>query len=691
MKSRRTTVRIQPQWVGSAVAAVLTALFGIFLILFAAGGGARRLSYDLPFALRSNFSANEVALVFLDEPSRKELKQPSMSAWDRSLHARLIERLTSDGAKAIVFDMDFSEQSASATAEEQLERAIKRSGRVILAGEYQRSQPEPGRTIYHEEPPPDQLLASAAGWGNANLSSDPADYGVRQFFPNLGEPVITREVLWLPWAVAKFADVRDVNPASAAEAQPWLNYYGPPGTLPGVSYAQALKPDGVPPGYFKDKLVFIGGGSSTGYLGQGKDEFATPYSTWGENWAPGVEVHATATLNLIHGNWLKRLGFPLELTLVLLTAALAGFGLMRCQPLKATFVALGAMLLIAVVAHLLVWREYVWFAWVILVLEISFALFWSVVINSLRLYVEKRLLEQSLAAHLSPKLVKRLLNDAALRELGGSQQEVSILFSDIANFTRISESMSSDDLVRLMNKYFEAALECIHETDGTVIKLVGDGIFAVWNAPIEQQDHRERACRAALRLREQLIEFDATQRSLPLRTRVALHAGQVCVGNIGSQSRFDYTAIGDSINLTSRLEGLNKQLGTAVLVTREIQRAAENTLVWRLVGHFRFKGFGRVVEIHELIGPTEAAQVSKAWREKFAEALQDFRQRKFDNAAAKFQQVIELRRGIEPDMEVATVTLTADGPSRFYLERINEMRERPPAYEWIGEVELNEK
>jgi len=219
--------------------------------------------------------------------------------------------------------------------------------------------------------------------------------------------------------------------------------------------------------------------------------------------------------------------------------------------------------------------------------------------------------------------------------------------------------------------------------------LVGDAIFAIWNTPIEQPDHRERACRAAILLREQLVDFGATRDSLPLRTRVGLHTGMVCVGNIGSATRFDFAAIGENTNLASRLEGLNKLVGTEVLATRDIQRAAEDSLVWRLVGHFKFKGIGRVVEVHELVGTVESAECSRVWREKFADALHDFRARQFDSAAEKFRAVIDLRRpaGQEPGQNPTA----ADGPSAFYLEKIEELRAHPPAYEWIGEVELKEK
>ena len=165
----------------------------------------------------------------------------------------------------------------------------------------------------------------------------------------------------------------------------------------------------------------------------------------------------------------------------------------------------------------------------------------------------------------------------------------------------------------------------------------------------------------------------------------------MCVGNIGSPARFNYTAVGDCISLTSRLEGLNKRLGTVVLATREIQRAGEDSLLWRLVGHFKLKGFGRVVEIHELLGPTGLAEQTRPWREAFDEALQDFRQRRFEKAAPKFRVVNELRSGIEPEALAGTALIAGDGPSRFYLERIEELLAHPPPYEWIGEVELSEK
>ena len=669
----------------------LTALVGLLLLLSPIGGGVTLLSYDLPFSLRHNLPVNDAVVIHLEESDFVELNQPRVPlVLTHSFHARLVDRLTAAGAKAIVFDMLFTDASDNPEADAQFAAAIKKSGRVILAGNYNTGETTPGAEAKWEEIPYEPFRAGIVAWGNDNFLIDP-DYGVRRCFPNLENISGQAEVPWMPLAVARFVNPsgRQTYPSDAANA--WLNYCGPPGAIPNASYYQALQPDGVPPDFFKDKIVFIGGRFSAELAGKGKDDFRTPYSYWREGFAPGVEIHATATLNLLHNTWLSRLPPAAEIILVLLVAAGAGFGLMRFRPLAATLVAFAGIFILVAVACALVWREFIWFGWIIQIFEIGVALVCSVIFNSLRLYVEKRLMEQSLGSHLSLKIAKRIISDPAARQVGGSLQEVSILFTDIANFSRISESMNPDDLVRLMNKYFETALRCIHETDGTVVKLIGDAIFAIWNAPVTQPDHRERASLAALRLREQLVEFDAAERSLPLRTRAGLHSGEACVGNIGSTTRFDYTAIGDSINLTSRLEGLNKQLGTDVLATREIQRAGEKSLVWRLVGHFKFKGFGRAVEVHELVGPLESAEQSSAWRGKFSDALQDFRQRNFDGAAVKFQAVIELRRVVKPDVIPGTSFIGGDGPSRFYLEKIAALRANPPPYEWIGEVILDEK
>jgi adenylate cyclase len=654
------------------------------------GGGVTRFSYDGLFALRGNLAATNAVIVYMDEASHEWLKQPFAAPWDRALHAQLVEQLTAQGAKVVVFDILFTEPSTDPSADEHFERAVKQSGRVILAGNYQERETTPGAVGRWEELPYEPFRKAAVAWGNVNLIIDP-DYGIRRFFRTLENVSGVAAIPWLPAAVARVAGAPDNFTRSDQSESRWLNYYGPPGTIPSVSYFQALQPDGVEPGFFKGKVVFVGAKLAADFSGKGKDEFLTPYAYWGKGFAPGVEIHATGALNFLRGDWLNRFPFLLEFGMLWLVAVAAGYGLVRVHPLVAVALTLSAMVLVAVVAHYLAWRHHLWFAWLIVVCELAVALFCSVVYNSLRLYVQKRLLEESLAVHLSPALVRRVFSDPALRRRGGVKQEVSLLFTDLENFSRISETMNPDDLVNLLNRYFQAALECIHETDGTVMDLVGDAIFAIWNAPVEQPDHRERACRAALLLRQRLVRFGDARTGLMLRTRVGLHAGIVCVGNIGGEQRFDYTAVGENTNLGSRLEGLNKHFGTDVLASREVQRVVEGKLTSRLIGHVQVKGFGRAIEVHELLGPAETAEVSRPWRERFAAALQLFRARQFEAAEQAFHETIELRKQIEGRPAERVDQPGGDGPSLFYLNTIAELRVSPPPEEWIGEVSIKEK
>ena len=277
--------------------------------------------------------------------------------------------------------------------------------------------------------------------------------------------------------------------------------------------------------------------------------------------------------------------------------------------------------------------------------------------------------------YLSPKLVKKFSSNKDLLKPGAKKETLTVLFSDIAGFTSISEGMDSDDLAKHMNLYFESAVSgCIHHTDGTIVKYIGDAIFAFWNAPDPQSDHALRACEAGLRFRDQPAQFMNGQQ---LITRIGLHTGVANVGNFGSTARVDYTALGENINLASRMESLNKYLGTEVLITGETQAGIDGRLVTRFLGRFQLKGFEKAVDVHELIDPPEKAARTQALRDAFAAALALFQKREWDAAEAAFKHVLEIS--------------ASDGPSKFYLKHLKEIHEHPPSADWSGVVELKEK
>jgi adenylate cyclase len=667
--------RLRSDWVGGAIGSALTIGLGLALHTFRFGQGLVVESYDLLFIPRPPIPVSEAVIVQMDEDSHAELGQPLNAAWDRALHARLVDRLREAGAKTVVFDIVFSDANTNARAgDEALAQAIARSGRVVLAAEEVLTAEDETLVRAKRVIPPIPEFADHAELGVTELAPH-QDLIVRRHL----QASVDDQLPSLSWAAAARAGA----PVTVLQAnrfrERWINYYGPPGAIPSVSYHRALSGEGVAPGLFRGRTVFIGSRLKTRFAGQRKDEFATPYSFWmpGRPFMPGVEIHATAHLNLVRGDWLERL--PSEALVLVLAGLLLGFGLAPLRALAACGVALTAAVCVAGGAYAQFTTTRIWFAWLIVVAaQVPMALASSIVYNWLRLYVRNRLLEQSLALYLSPKRVKQFVRRPDLLRPGAEKQELSIIFTDIENFTAIAEGMDSDDLAQLMNRYFEQAIsQCIHKTDGTVVKYIGDAIFAFWNAPELQEDHRYRACQAALLMRDQVLTFSKNETTWTMRTRIGLHTGVANVGNFGSATRIDYTAIGESINLASRMEGLNKYLGTNILATRETLSGAADRVVSRFLGRFRLKGFERAVEVHELVGGLEHNETTSDWREAFARALDAFTRQAFGEARAGFERVLELR--------------PTDGPSRFYLAQLEELRLRPPPQGWTGDIEMKEK
>lgn len=651
------------------IGALLTAALGFTFVFFTLGRWFSYASYDLLLFTRGSLPVKEVAVVYLDERSHKELNQPLNAPWDRGLHAELIDRLTAAGARCIAFDVVFSDAAVNGpAADERLARAIQASGRVILAAD-RIPIGEGGATIL---PPIDLLRNAAADIGSAEVVPS-SDLGVR-------EHAREEELPGLSWAAAAFVGAKATTNATVRARTRWINYYGPPGIIPSLSYVDALRGGAELEEICRGKVVFVGSRIFTRFAGERKDEYRNPFGFFkskGSIFVPGVEIQATMCANLLREDWLRRLPDVAEVGLVVLLGLGCGFAFMRASPKVALLAGLSLMAISYGVSWLAIKYGASWFVIFIAWLQILFALLASVIYNSLQAYVAKRLAEQTLATYLSPKLVKKFSagGDPALLKPGAHKQEVTLFFSDIADFTKMSEGMDSDELAHVMNEYFEVAVgRCIHKTDGTVVKYIGDAIFAFWNAPDLQADHALRACQAVLHFRDVGVH---EVHGLKLQTRIGLHTGVANVGNFGSIERVDYTALGENVNLASRLEGLNKYLGTSYLLSGATLAGVGDKLVTRAAGRFKLKGFEAAVEVHELVGWPAEAEATRAWREAFAAALAHFQRGDFSSAIEGFQRTLNLRPG--------------DGPSNFYMDRITDLMAKPLAAGWGGEIQLTEK
>jgi adenylate cyclase len=668
--------KISRNLVAAIFGGTLAIALGLFLHTYTLGRGLINHSYELQLVARGEVRADEAVIIYLDETSHDVLKQPLNAPWDRSLHAKLIDRLTAAGAKAIVFDIIFSDPDPrNPAADGQMAQAINESGRVILGIDLVRFGLNDRRGI----PPIEMFYTNAAGAGSVEMLADP-DLVVRQLRPwdeALGIPSLS-------WATASFLGAKIEPEEDLWRVERWMNYYGPAQHLTSLSYSDALDPKGVDDGVFRDKVVFVGARLFTKFAGERKDEYSHPFSYWqttrmmqerGATFVAGVEIQATAFLNLLRKDWLSRMPLSAERATLVALGLLFGFGLVRLRPVMATMAGIGGLALVVGALQVLFNQKLVWFPLLIVVVQILVALSWSILFNSVQFYVQQRLYEHTLSLYLSPKLVKKFAGRPEMLKPGAEEQEISIFFSDIADFTELSRNMTSEQLARLMNDYFETAVsECIHHTDGTVVKYIGDAIFSFWNAPDEQVDHAWRACAAALRFRDQKLQYFEGK---PLHTRIGIHTGSARVGNFGSAGRVDYTALGESVNFASRLEGLNKVLGTDTLISRETQARIGDQLVTRPLGFFQLKGFDKPVEIFELVGWPETAESTRPWRESFAQALGNYQARHLEIAELGFRQTLELRPG--------------DGPSEFYLAKLDELKGMTLPGEWDTHTVMREK
>jgi adenylate cyclase len=278
---------------------------------------------------------------------------------------------------------------------------------------------------------------------------------------------------------------------------------------------------------------------------------------------------------------------------------------------------------------------------------------------------------------------QRDLVEPGMLKLGGTKKRMTAMFTDIRGFSTISEKLTPEDLVRLLNRYLTGMSDAILDLKGTIDKYEGDAIIGFFGAPIDLPDHAVRACTAALKMKR--IEAELNQQFLadkiapaPLLTRLGINTGDMVVGNMGTDRKMDYTIIGDAVNLAARLEGVNKQYGTWICVSEETMRAAGNGFVYRKLDKIRVVGKMEPIQIFELVDELSTISREAAdFFDEFAEAMRSFESREWQTALDRFKSLSEKR--------------PADGPSRLYIGRCEAYLQEPPPEDWDGVFNLTSK
>jgi adenylate cyclase len=274
-------------------------------------------------------------------------------------------------------------------------------------------------------------------------------------------------------------------------------------------------------------------------------------------------------------------------------------------------------------------------------------------------------------------VIDRMVKAERLPELGGEVKTVTVLFSDLAGFTSLSERLSAAALVELMNDYLTAMTDIIEAESGFVGRYIGDAIDSAFGAPVDDAQHALHAVRAALACDARLaaLNRDGAFGDNQLRARIGLNAGEALVGNIGSRKRFNYTVMGDTVNLASRLEGANKIYGTAILVAESVWQAAGAAIAWREIDRVRVVGRATPVVLFEPLGLAgEVPPERQATATAFAAALAVYRAARFDEAASMFDAIA-----------------ASDPPARVFAARARAFCTAPPQMPWDAVTVLETK
>ncbi len=608
-----------------------------------------------------NTSSFPITLVGIDEDSFAQLGR--QWPWPRGMHAKLIQSLEQAGAMVIAFDMQFSEPDAhGADQDRAFADAIGHNGTIVLAAD--RVYRETAYTREWLRVDPLEIFKQAGattGYARIELGRD----GVARTMP--GEP----DALWREIA----RRIRQQHPeVQVSEPGPgaMIRYAGPILTYPYVSYYQALDPSKLPADAFKDQVVIIGRHlqASPEVGAEQSDVFRTPFTATTGWFTPGAEIHANILETALRGDAIYPVAPRWDAALVALVVLASAAALATWRPLRGGLIVLVLVALLLAADWFLFKRMNVW-------LPVGAPILGTVSVYSafgvLAFLVERRRraeLRRAFALYVSAEVVDHVMANPQRLGLGGERRDVTLLFTDLEGFTTLTERLGAEEVARILNLHFTDATRVIKQHGGTVNRFMGDAVMAMWGAPLDDPRQARNAYQAACemqadiaKLRERLLG----QGLPPLRMRIGIHSCAAVVGNLGSADRFEYTAIGDGVNLAARLEGVNKLYHTGILLSGATAQQLGPEEKVRPVDRVIVKGKSEPVEIFTPCADERVIALT-------TEALAAYRARQWDSAEARFRELI----AIDAD----------DGVAQVYLERIGRTRLQPTDADWLAVVEL---
>jgi adenylate cyclase len=685
-------------------------------------------------------TARPVVIVDIDEASLKEIGQ---WPWPRTIVGDLVTRLRADGALVIGFDVIFAEpdrmspavaaqsfRGLDAESRDKLAalpsndtlfaEAIKKAGGVIV-----------GQTAAgHAAPPVDGKAAPQAGFavlgpdprwrlvtfpgllrnipeieqaaaGRGLFSIDPESDGIVRRVPVVMEaqgelvPSLTMEMLRVVSRASAIlirtdkAGVRAVavpglEVPTDGRGQFWV-YFNKRDPARFVSAADVLN-GRVAADRFRGRLVLIGT-SATGLL----DTKTTPVAPD----MPGVEVHAQILENVLTKSLLAAPGYALGGEII--AAIILGLAIIIVAPMLPAGIvaALGGVLIAGLIAiswyffvahHLLIDFTYPLISCWLIYLVLTF-------VNYFREQQQRQQIRHAFGFYVSPALVEQLARSPEKLVLGGEERRMTILFSDVRGFTTISEHYKDDPqgLTRLMNRFLTPLTDAILERKGTIDKYIGDAIMAFWNAPVDDDEHEASACDAALEMlaRAEALNVDLKREAeanggvyMPLRIGIGLNSGPCVVGNMGSDFKFNYSVLGDTVNLASRLESRTKDYRLSLVIGSRTAERAKAKFATMEIDLIQVKGKKQPEVVFTVLGRAEVAEDPRCGElcELNAQMLAAYRKQQWDEALRLIDRCRKVANGFG-----------VDGLYDMYAERIEAYRASPPPPDWTGVYEAESK
>ncbi|MFH1705250.1 MAG: adenylate/guanylate cyclase domain-containing protein [Patescibacteria group bacterium] len=570
--------------VGAAVG-----IAAVFLFLSGALKTWSNLAGDrlfLPVAVQSG-----AIVVAIDDAS---LAQIGRWPWPRKVHAQIIDNLSLAGASVVAYDVNFSEASDE-NDDAALEDAIKNTGKVVLPVELNLSQSD-NRIIFTVDSVVGPLarfssVAAAVGHSNAPPDSD----GVMRRMPL--EPVSSDGVAIEAFAVqaAKISHPDFVldNAPTDELGRLIINFNGSPKkSFTTLSAADVMRGD-FDADTIRGKSVFVGATAPDLH-----DDRLVPTSLGVP--MSGVEIHASLYETLISGRWLVPLAKYQMALLIFLLAVFTSFFAAFTRARISLIATAAFWLAFLITAFYLFDRgKVVDLVWPSLTLLFAYA--GTTLERRVAFDRDRSRLKTAFSRYVSSEVVQRILKDPSALRLGGEKRTMTVLFSDIRGFTSISEKMPPEDLVEIMNAYLTRMTEIVFANGGTLDKYIGDAVMAFWNAPLDQPDHAERAVKTALEMQEALKDLNA-QGAFPagvgLKIGIGVNTGEMVVGNMGSEMRFDYTVLGDNVNLASRIESLTKEYAAGILISEATKDAIGASFRTKFIDTVKVRGKNESVKLY---------------------------------------------------------------------------------------------